>query len=151
MHKPMTESITTRILTADDYDAVRALWDAAGLHIRPAGRDSQAGFAAQIASGCAVVIGLEDGDRLVGAVMATTDSRRGWINRLAIHPDYRRQGLGLRLIRECEHLLQEERGLPVISVHVEDWNKASLALFAKAGYHRHPEVIYFSKRNRQDV
>ncbi len=148
---PMTETITRRILAAEDYDAVRALWEAVGLHIRPVGRDSRDAFAAQIASGCQTVIGLEDGVHLIGVALATTDSRRGWINRVAVHPDYRRRGLGLRLIRECERILRDERGLHVLSVHVEHWNAASLALFEKAGYHRHPEVIYFSKRQRQDI
>ncbi len=140
-----------RTLTAEDYPAVRDVWEAAGLHIRPVGRDSAEEFAAQIASGCQIVIGLETGGWLVGVALATTDSRRGWINRVAVHPDYRRRGLGLRLIRECERILQEERGLHVLSAHVEDWNASSLALFEKAGYHRHDEVIYFSKRQRDDV
>ncbi len=148
----MTESpITTRRLTADDYEAVRALWEAAGLHIRPGGRDSGEAFAAQLASGCQVAIGLEDDGRLIGVVLATHDSRRGWINRLAVHPDYRRRGLGKRLIGEAERVLRDERGLPVISAHIESWNQASLALFTQAGYVRHDDVIYFSKRDSQDV
>ena len=148
----MTESpITTRRLTAGDYEAVRALWEAAGLHIRPVGRDSGEAFAAQLASGCQVAIGLEDDGRLVGVVLATHDSRRGWINRLAVHPAYRRRGLGKRLIGEAERVLRDERGLPVISAHIESWNEASLALFAQAGYVRHDDVIYFSKRDSQDV
>jgi ribosomal protein S18 acetylase RimI-like enzyme len=143
-------------LTADDYDRVRAVWEAAGLHIRPSGRDSAAGFAAQIASGCQFVHGLEDAPdgaapRLAAVVLATTDSRRGWINRLAVHPDYRRRGLGLRLIRACERLLRDELGMHVLSAHIESDNAASLALFEAAGYHRHEEVIYFSKREQDDV
>ncbi len=154
--------IITRFLTAADYETVHALWTAAGLHIRPVGRDGREAFAAQIESGCQVVIGLEDADRpvgdgrssrdrLVGVVLATSDSRRGWINRLAVHPDYRRQGLGLRLIHEAERVLKEERGLHVISAHIESWNESSLALFAEAGYVQHEDVLYFSKRDRQDV
>ena len=143
--------ITQCTLTAEDYDTVRDLWEAAGLHIRPVGRDSREEFAAQIASGCQVVLGLQDGDRLVGVVLATSDSRRGWINRLAIHPDYRRRGLGLRLIDACEHLLRDERGLHVISCHIEDWNDASIALFTKAGYLHHPDIFYFAKRESQEV
>ena len=84
-------------------------------------------------------------------VLATHDSRRGWINRLAVHPDYRRRGLGLRLIREAERVLRDERKLHVLAAHVETWNEASLALFTKAGYVRGDDVIYFSKRERQDV
>lgn len=144
-------SITLCTLTVEDYDAVRDLWEAAGLHIRPVGRDSREEFAAQIASGCQVVLGLQAGERLVGVVLATSDSRRGWINRLAIHPDYRRRGLGLRLIAACEHLLRDERGLHVIACHIEDWNDASIALFTKAGYLHHPDIFYFAKRESQEV
>ena len=149
-------TITQRTLTADDYDAVRDLWTVAGLHIRPVGRDSREEFAAQIASGCQVVFGLEDparpeGDRLVGVVLATSDSRRGWINRLAIHPDYRRRGLGQRLIAACEHLLREERGLHLVCAQIEDQNAASIALFTKTGYFHHAEILYFAKRDSQEV
>ncbi|GAB4574836.1 MAG: GNAT family N-acetyltransferase [Anaerolineae bacterium] len=144
-------TVQVRILTAEDYDAVRALWEAAGLHIRPQGRDSREGFAAQIASGCQTVIGLEADGQLVGVALATTDSRRGWINRVAVHPDWRRRGLGLRLIAECERVLRDELGLYVLAAHIETDNPASMALFEKAGYHRHDEVIYFSKRDSQEV
>ena len=98
-----------------------------------------------------MVFGLEDGDRLVGVVLATSDSRRGWINRLAIHPAYRRRGLGQRLIAACEHLLREERGLHLVCAQIEEANAASIALFTKTGYLHHPEILYFAKRDAQDV
>ncbi len=140
-----------RVLGAEDYDAVRGLWEAAGLHIRPVGRDSREAFAAQIASGCQIVLGLEDGGRLVGVALATTDSRRGWINRVAVHPDYRRRGLGLRLVEACERVLRDERGLHVIAAHVEAGNAASLAMLARAGYARHDDIVYLSKRASDNV
>ena len=73
----MTPDIEQRILTAEDYDAVCVLWEAAGLHIRPVGRDSREAFTAQIASGSQVVIGLENSDRLIGVVVATTGQPPG--------------------------------------------------------------------------
>jgi ribosomal protein S18 acetylase RimI-like enzyme len=139
-----------RILTADDYEAVRDLWEAAGLHIRPVGRDSQEAFARQLASGCQIAIGLEDGARLIGVVLATHDSRRGWINRLAVHPDYRRQGLGMKLVQEAERELKA-RDLPVLCAHIESWNEASQALFRRMGYVTTEDVIYFSKRDSDEV
>ncbi len=151
----MADSIIVRNLTAADYEAVRALWEASGLHTRPAGRDSAAAFAAQLASGCQFAIGLVDtaapGGSLVGVVLATTDSRRGWINRLAVHPAYRRRGLGLRLVAEAERVLRDDLGLPVLAAHVESWNEPSLALLIKAGYIRADGVIYLSKRASDDV
>ena len=82
---------TLRRLTINDYDAIIALWQRSGLtSIRPTGRDSREAFAKQIVGG-QIAIGLEEADRLIGVVIATHDTRKGWINRLAIDPDYRRR------------------------------------------------------------
>jgi N-acetylglutamate synthase len=140
----------TSNLTADDYDAVRNLWEAAGLPVRPAGRDSREQFAAQLAGGTQIVIGVWDGERLIGVSVVTHDGRKGWINRLAVHPDSRRHGLGLYLIAESERVLREQ-GMHIIAVLIEEWNQASLALFARAGYSEHADIHYLSKREGQDV
>lgn len=139
-----------RRLTVADYDAVIALWQRAGLpSIRPEGRDSRAAFARQLAQG-QIVLGLEESGKLIGCVVATHDTRKGWINRLAIDPDYRRQGHGARLIRAAEDALREQ-GMTVLAALIEDWNDASLALFEKAGYRVNREVIYVSKRDAADA
>ncbi|MFZ1628502.1 MAG: hypothetical protein WAV70_06175, partial [Anaerolineae bacterium] len=39
------DTLAERPLTAADYDQLLALWELAGLHIRPTGRDSRAAFA----------------------------------------------------------------------------------------------------------
>jgi ribosomal protein S18 acetylase RimI-like enzyme len=137
-------------LTADDYDGVRALWEAAGLSIRPAGRDSAEAFARQFAGGTQTVIGARAGDRRVGVVLATHDGRKGWINRLAVHPDFRRRGIGQALVAEAERVLRAQ-GMHIIGVLIEDWNTASLALFERAGYARHPDIVYLTKRDSPDV
>ena len=132
-------------LTAADYPRIMALWEQAGLSIRPHGRDSQPALARQLAGGIQVILGLEEADRLVGVIVVTHDSRKGWLNRLAIDPAYRRQGLGLRLIQAAEEHLRSQ-GIEVIGALIEDWNSTSLALFAKAGYADHPGIRYLSKR-----
>ncbi|MBN1964830.1 MAG: GNAT family N-acetyltransferase [Anaerolineae bacterium] len=146
----MTDSLTSCTLSAADYDAIRSVWEAAGLRIRPAGRDTREALAAQMTSGCVRVIGLADGARVVAVALLSTDSRRGWINRLAVHPDYQRRGLALRLIREGEAALAE-MGAYIFAVHIETWNDPSLALFARAGYHHHDDIVYCSKRDSQDL
>jgi ribosomal protein S18 acetylase RimI-like enzyme len=146
----MNAELTIVTLTAEDYDAVRKLWEQAGLPIRAAGRDSREQFAEQLAGGIQNVVGARLGDRLVGVVVTTHDGRKGWINRLAVHPDFRRQGLGLRLIAEAERVLHEQ-GLQIIAALIEDWNQPSLALFERAGYVEYPGIHYVAKRDRQDV
>jgi len=139
-----------RRLTEADYDAVMRLWQHAGLTgVRPEGRDSREAFARQLARG-QVVLGLEELGKLIGCVVATHDTRKGWINRLAIDPNHRRRGHALRLIRAAEDALRAQ-GMSVLAVLIEDWNDASLELFKKAGYHVDSDVIYVSKRDSADA
>ncbi|MBK7199383.1 GNAT family N-acetyltransferase [Candidatus Amarolinea dominans] len=144
------DTLAERPLTAADYDQLLALWELAGLHIRPTGRDSRAAFAQQAAGQVQRAIGLWQGPALVGVVLATHDSRRGYINRLAVAPTYRRHGLGRRLIAACEAWFAS-LGIEVWSALIENWNDASFAIFVAAGYTRHADITYVSKRERPEA
>jgi ribosomal protein S18 acetylase RimI-like enzyme len=139
-----------RRLTIDDHAAILALWQRAGLHsIRPEGRDSRSEFEKQLAGG-QVAIGVEESGRLIGVVLATNDARKGWINRLAIDPDYRRKGYGEQLVRAAEEALHNA-GLHLIAAFIEEGNTASLTLFEKLGYAAHSQIVYVSKRDSIDA
>lgn len=138
-----------RYLTSDDYDAIIRLWKQAGLQsVRLRGRDSRDAFAAQVAAGQRV-IGLEDGGQLVGTILVTHDTRKGWINRLAVHPDHRLEGYAAQLIAAAEQELRK-MGLQIFAVLVEADNNTSQKLFAGEGY-RTNDVVYMSKRDSDDV
>lgn len=141
----ITQQLRVVHLDATHHGEIIDLWQQAGLHIRPDGRDSLDAFTRQMASGVQAPIGLRDGERLAAVALATHDSRKGWINRLAVHPDYRRQGLGTRLIRLCEQHFQAQ-GIGIWAALIEDWNEASLALFSRAGYALAEDITYASRR-----
>jgi ribosomal protein S18 acetylase RimI-like enzyme len=108
-------------------------------------------LARQLASGVQTILGLEADGQLAGAVVATHDSRKGWINRLVVDPDCRRQGYGSRLVAAVEEVLREQ-GMRVIAALVESDNPASWALFRKAGYVEvDPGIHYLSKRDSADA
>lgn len=141
----------TRSLSVKDYDAVMDLWRRSGLSsLRLRGRDSREAFARQLESGVQTVLGLEKDGRLIGAVVATHDGRKGWINRLAIDPDQRRQGHARRLLAAAEAALRAQ-GIHVIAALVESWNEASLALFQSQGYRLSDDVYYLSKRDSTEA
>jgi ribosomal protein S18 acetylase RimI-like enzyme len=148
----LTEEITIRTLTLADYDRWMAVWEGAGLHsIRPQGRDSRPVFARQLAGGTHTMIGLELDGELVGVVLATHDGRKGWINRLAVLPECRRQGYAARLVAEAERVLHEQ-DITIIAALIEPGNDASLALFQKLGYAELPGGIhYLSKRDSAEA
>jgi len=141
-----------RQLGLNDYDDLLSLWLRAGLHsIKPCGRDSREALARQLASGVMTILGLEVEGRLVAAVIVTHDSRKGWINRLAVDPDCRRRGYGTRLIEVAETLLRGQ-GIPITAALVMGDNAASLALFRKAGYVEIDAGIhYLTKREGEGV
>lgn len=132
-------------LDASHHAEIVDLWQRAGLHIRPNGRDSAEAFARQMATGVQTPIGLRAGERLVAVVLATHDSRKGWINRLAVDPECRRQGLATRLIDLCEAHFRG-LGIDIWAALIEDWNEASLALFRSAGYALADDITYASRR-----
>ncbi len=137
-------------IEASDYGRVLALWQAAGLHIKPRGRDTREAFERQLADGNQTAIGIETEDgQLVGITLVTHDGRKGWINRLAVHPDYRRQGIGKRLITAAEEVLRAQ-GMTVIAALIEPDNEASFQLFMEAGYNDWPGLHYVSKRSSED-
>jgi ribosomal protein S18 acetylase RimI-like enzyme len=132
-------------LSPEHYDEIRALWEAAGLSVKPHGRDSRSAFAAQLTGGLQVALGVRDGEQLIGVALATHDGRKGWINRLAVHPDFRRQRVASRLIEACEELFAE-KGIGVYAALVHDHNAASLAAFEREGYRLNQDILYLTKR-----
>jgi ribosomal protein S18 acetylase RimI-like enzyme len=139
-----------RRLTIDDYDEMIRVWSISGLPFRPDGRESRPMIEAEIARDHVAFYGVFDGDRMVGLSIAQYDGRRGWINRLAVDPDYRGRGLALELIVECEAFL-DRYGEHLVCALIEDLNSPSMALFEKAGYTCLNEIKYWSKRPRPDL
>ena len=73
-----------------------------------------------------------DGERIVGFVVA--DIRRfknmAWIATICVHPDYRGQGMGTKLLGACEAQLDIER----IRLSVRASNKAAIRMYSRSGY-----------------
>lgn len=138
-----------RFLVIDDYDELLNLWQDSGLPCRPRGRDSRQAIEREMRRPETCFLGMFNGAKLIGAVLGTSDGRKGWINRLAIAPEYRRRGLGNILIEECEKFL-DSLGLKVIAALIEGDNKASFAAFKKAGYSYADDIAYYSKRSSID-
>ena len=146
----MEDDIELCVLGTSDYQDVLELWNRSGLTIRAAGRDSAPAFELQMAWGVQRVIGLRKGGTLLAVAVLTHDGRKGWINRLAVDPAYRCQGLAQQLIVAAERWFTEELGLEVWAALIEHENAVSQALFARMGFRRH-DLVYVSKRTRAEA
>lgn len=55
-----------------------------------------------------IMVAEEEGD-LVGALIGTIDHNQGCIYRIAVHPDYRRRGVGKTLVEAMEQRFQQRK------------------------------------------
>ncbi|MGB9740457.1 MAG: GNAT family N-acetyltransferase [Candidatus Bathyarchaeia archaeon] len=139
-----------RRLTIEDYDEVIGLWSRAKLPFKLKGRDSKEAIAAQMKANPDFFLGAFENRHLVGVVILSCDLRKGWINRLAVDPNYRHRGIARALVDEAEKVLRTH-GVKIFCALVEDNNVASKELFKKCGYVEHRNIIYFSKRDGDEV
>jgi ribosomal protein S18 acetylase RimI-like enzyme len=139
-----------RKLTINDYEEIIKLWSRARLPYKPKGRDSKEAIAAQMKANPEFFLGAFEDNRLVGMVIISCDMRKGWINRLAVDPDYRNRGIATALIAESEKILRKH-GVRIFCTLIEDYNTASKKLFNECGYVEHRDILYFSKRDSNEI
>jgi GNAT superfamily N-acetyltransferase len=137
-------------LSISDYDDLIELWRHAGLPIKLKGRDARNAFVKQLESFPELFIGGFDDEKLIASVIGSDDGRKGWINRLAVHLEYRNKGIARRLLNEMENRLRK-RGRKIICVLIEEWNKQSITFFIKNKYVLHKDIFYCSKREGSEV
>ena len=73
------------------------------------------------------------------------DARLGFLQRLAVHPDQQRQGLGLALVHDSLRWLARWRVQRVL-VNTPTDNEAALALYERTGFERLPDGLRVYER-----
>jgi ribosomal protein S18 acetylase RimI-like enzyme len=80
--------------------------------------------------------------------MAGYDGHRGWVNYLAVAPEYRSRGYGRQLMRHVEEQLTA-RGCPKLNIQVRSANKEVLEFYSRIGYAT-DDVVSLGKRLIED-
>ena len=137
--------VVIRKFKINDYDKIMILWKSTRLPCKPDGRDSRDRLNSGTAHGNSLFLVAESDGELVGSILGTHDGRKGWINRLAIAPEFRKRGIARRLVTAIEDWLYQ-LGIEVISCLVEDENRTSIQTFKKLGYCKSRDIIYLSKK-----
>lgn len=94
-----------------------------------------------------LLVGLVN-DKLVASCMAGYEGHRGWINYLAVLPEYRRRGIARAMMREAERKLQAA-GCPKIMLQIRETNLEVMQFYEKLGYAKDP-VVSMGKRLEED-
>jgi len=120
-----------RVFEDSDTKQVIALWNKCGL-LRP-WNDPQLDILRKQSVGADLfLVGLES-NRIIGSVMGGYDGHRGWMNYLAVDPEYRTSGCGREIVSHLECKLKA-RGCPKINLQIRSDNSAVLEFYRRLGY-----------------
>lgn len=135
--------VRIRPMTADDYDAVLALWRSTpGVGVGVGDdRESLAGYFARNPGLSLVAV---RGEALVGAVLCGHDGRRGSIEHLAVLPSERGRGLGRELVRRCLAGLAGA-GIGKCNIVVYGSNGDGLAFWRAAGWSTREDLVLMQR------
>jgi ribosomal protein S18 acetylase RimI-like enzyme len=135
--------ITIQPLDIEAYEEVLALWqksEGVGL----SGADSRENIRSYLERNPGLSFVALNGSRIVGAVLAGHDGRRGYIHHLAVHPEWRRQGIGRRLADRCLQVLQ---GVGILKCHlfIFNDNTGGMVFWKTLGWEQRLDISLISK------
>ena len=133
-----------RIMNLADYEPVYQLWltcPGMGLNNLDDSEEGIGRFLNRNPSTCFVA---EDGQKIVGVIIAGNDGRRGYIYHTAVSPDYRRRGIGSKLVTAAMNALKEQ-GINKAALVVFSKNQDGNRFWEKMGFTVREDLVYRNK------
>ena len=88
-------------------------------------------------------------NRLIASVMGGYDGHRGWINYLAVHPEFQGQGYAQQIMEYVESALRK-MGCPKINLQIRAGNDKVILIYQKLGF-TDDRVVSMGKRLEEDI
>ena len=127
-----------------DYPAIYELWlHTSGLGLNNVD-DSAQGIDRYLKKNPSTCFVAEDGNEIVGAILAGHDGRRGYIHHTAVRQDYQNRGIGTALVANAMRALDME-GVQKVALVAFRRNDAGNAFWEKCGFDCREDLVY---RNR---
>lgn len=145
-------SITTRLVTIEDYDKIFALWNSTEQSKRALNPvdDSREGIARYLKRNpttCFLALskdGSGDAPEVVGVILTGHDGRRGIIHHMCVHHSFRRQGIARMLVQKAEEALKAEGINKIFGLVFKD-NDPANAFWENQGYTLRTNLNYRNK------
>ena len=78
-------------------------------------------------------------ETIVGTTIAGFDGVRGWVHKVATHPEHRRKGISKALMHAAEKGLLQQ-GCTKLNIQVRDGNDKAVAFYQSLGYNIEPRT-----------
>ncbi len=128
----MENSLQVRPFEPSDEGDVVSLWELT-FPDEPPWNESRALIRQKLTTQPELFFVCLDANRLIGTAIAGYDGVRGWVHKVASHPDYRGQGVGRLLMDAAERALTE-RGCVKLNLQVRAQNDPAAGFYASIGY-----------------
>lgn len=139
----LSVEFTVSPLTIESYDDILALWQQCqGIGLSDG--DSKQNIRSYLERNPGTSFIARADGAVVRAVLAGHDGRRGYVHHLAVHPDYRRQGVGRRLVDKCVEVLRHA-GIRKCHTFIFNGNSDGIAFWKSAGWTHRQEISVISK------
>ena len=136
------EEVRIQPMTVDDYDDVRALWmTISGFGIRTLD-DSPADIRRFILRNPTTSVVARVEDRIVGSILCGSDGRQGSLYHVCVAREYRRRGIGTKMVGYCMQQLKL-MGINKVSLIAFTRNDAGNAFWKQIGWTRKTDVNYY--------
>ena len=136
-----TQEIRILPMREEDYDAVRALWmTIRGFGIR-ALDDSREDVVRFIRRNPTTSVVAEADGRIIGSILCGSDGRQGALYHVCVAREYRRRGIGTRMVGYCMEQLRQ-MGINKVSLITFSNNDAGNAFWRQIGW-KSSDVNYY--------
>ena len=142
--------IKIREFKMDDFDQLVKLWISTKIPLKPKGRDKYTKIKKELKNNNSIFLIAEVEGKIIGSVFGTHDGRKGWINRLAIAPDFQGKGIAKKLCKDIEKRFYKA-GIEIIGCLIEKCNIKSINFIEKIGYSRNDTILYYIKKKNKFV
>ena len=118
----------------DDYDETHALWRQCE-GVRISALDDREGFLKFLERNPGFSQTIRIDGKLAAAVMAGHDGRIGYLHHAAVAPQYRRAGIGRKIVGRCISLLKQA-GVKAVYAFVVQSNETGRSFWTSLGWTR---------------
>lgn len=130
-------------LTQEDFGGAYALWESSeGVVLQSDERHPHV-FVRFLSRNPGMSFGARRAGRLIGAVLAGHDGRRGYVYHLAVAADCRRQGIGKTLVASVEREMTRQ-GIWKVHANVVYRNLRAQYFWKKLGWFERDDIALFS-------
>ncbi|MBP3577808.1 MAG: GNAT family N-acetyltransferase [Lachnospiraceae bacterium] len=136
--------MNVRTMTINDYEAVYTLWlSCAGMGLNNLD-DSWEGIDKFLKRNPDTCFVAENDTGIVGVIIAGNDGRRGYIYHTAVHPEYRKRGIGKALVEQAMEVLKS-CGINKTALVVFERNDTGNAFWERMGFAVREDLVYRNK------